>query len=260
MDLFELQSTHYLLIADYYRRLPIIRRLSGLSSQSVIGQLKSIFSEYGIPMTVMSDNGPQFANEEFKTFTKQYRFNHITSSPCYVQSNGFIESMVQTIKMTMKMCLASGHDFNLAMLVYRATPQSNKLPSPAEMLNNRKFRALLPMCSLQTIYQREAVCEQMLQQQVKQSAHYCRSAKDLSPLYPNQPVYVQPDPKSLWKSGIVTEIPSEHKLCSYTVQTEDASVLCCNRRFIKPSVAPQHQLEETEATPVSNQVTQVVYQ
>ena len=80
-DLFELQSTHYLLVADYYSRFPIIRRLSGLSSQSVIGQMKSIFSEYGIPMTVMSDNGPQLASEEFKTFTKQYRFTHITSPP-----------------------------------------------------------------------------------------------------------------------------------------------------------------------------------
>ena len=86
-----------------------------------------------------------------------------------------------------------------------------------------------------------------------------KSAKDLSALHPNQPVYVQPDPKSLWKPGIVTEIPSEHKLRSYTIQTEDGSVLHHNRRFIKPSVAPQHQPEEPEATQVSNQATQVVY-
>ena len=142
-------------------------RLSGLTTQSVIGQLKSIFSEYGIPVTVMSDNGPQFASIEFKEFSRQYRFNHITSSPHYVQANGFIECMVQTVKMSMKKCLASGHDFNLAMLVYRATPQSNKLPSPAEMLNNRKLRALLPMHSVQTAHQREAVHDQMLMQQAR---------------------------------------------------------------------------------------------
>ena len=111
----------------------------------------------------MSDNGPQFASEKFKTFTKQYRFDHIASSPCYVQSNGFIECMVQTIKMSMKKCLAM--------------PQSNKLPSPAEMLNNRKFKALLPMHSLQTTHQRDAVHEQIIQQQVKQSAYHNKSAK-----------------------------------------------------------------------------------
>ena len=147
-DLFELQGKHYLLVADYYSRFSVIRRLSGLTTQSVIGQMKSIFSEYGIPVTVMSDNGPQFASTELNEFSRQYRFSHITSSPHYAQANGFIEHMVQTVKMSMKKCLASGHDFNLAMLVYRAIPQSIKLPSPAEMLNNRKFRVLLPMCSV----------------------------------------------------------------------------------------------------------------
>ena len=208
-DLFEVQGKHYLLTADYYSRFPVIRRLSGLTSQPVIGQLKSIFSEYGIPMTVMSDNGPQFASTEFKEFSRQYRFSHITSSPLYAQANGFIERMVQAIKMAMRKCLASGHDFNLAMLVYRATPLSNTLPSPAEMLNNRKFRALLPMRSVQTAHQRETGYDQMLMQQVRQSTHYNKSARHLPPLHPNQPVYVQQDPKSLWKPAIVTEIPSD---------------------------------------------------
>ena len=109
------------------------------------------------------------------------------------------------------------------MLVYRATPQSNKLPSPAEMLNNRKFRALLSMHSVQTPYQREAVHDQMLMQQAKQSAHYNKSTRYLPPLHPNQPVFVQQDSKSLWKPAIVTEIPSDYKACSYRVQTEDGS-------------------------------------
>ena len=155
--MFELQGKHCLLVADYYSRFPVTRRLSGLTTQSVIGQLKSIFSGYGIPMTVLSDNGPQFASTEFKEFSRQNRFSHISSSPCYAQANGFIECMVQTVKMSMKKCLASGHDFNLAMLDYRTTPQSNKLPSPVEILNNRKLRALLPMHSVQTAYQRQAV-------------------------------------------------------------------------------------------------------
>ena len=195
---------------------------------------------------------------EFKEFSGQYRFSHVTSSPHYAQANEFIECMVQTLKMSMKKCLASGHDFNLAMLVYRATPQSNKLPPPAEMLNNRKFRALLPMRSVQTAHQREAVHDQMLMQQARQSPHYNKSARDLPPLHPNQPVYLQQDPKSLWKPAIVTEIPSDYKSCSYTVQTEDGSQLNCNRRFIKPKAVPQHQPKEPETTPVSAQTTPVV--
>ena len=91
--LFELQGKHYLLVADYYSRFPVVRRLSGLTTQSVIGQLKSIFSEYGIPVT-QSHNGPQFASTEFKEFSRQYRFSHIILSPHYVQANGFIEHVM----------------------------------------------------------------------------------------------------------------------------------------------------------------------
>ena len=206
----------------------------------------------------MSDNGPQFASTEFEEFSRQYSFSHITSSPCYAQANGFIEHMVQTVKMSMKKVLASGHDFNLAMLVYGAIPQSNKLPSPAEMFNKRKLGALLPICSMQTAYQRETVHDQMLMQQAKQSAHYNKSARDLPPLHPNQPVCVQQDPKSLWKPALVTEIPSDYKSHSYTAQTEEGSQLHHNRRFMKPNVVPQLHPEEPEATPVSAQTTPVV--
>ena len=170
-DLFELQGKHYLLVADYYSRFPVIRRLSGLTTWSIIGQLKSIFSEHGIPMTVMSDNGPPFASTEFKEFSRQYRFSHITSPSCYVQANGFIEHMVQTVKMSMKKCLASGHDFNLAML----STEQHLSPKNYPHLQ----RCSTTLHSVQTAYQRQAVHDQILMQQARQSAHYNKSARDL---------------------------------------------------------------------------------
>ena len=102
-----------------------------------------MFSEYGIPQTVVTDNGPPFSSKEFAAFANQYCLDHITSSPCYPQSNGFIERMVQTVKQSMKECAAGGHDPNLAMLVYRATPLTTSIPSPGELLNGQKYRALL---------------------------------------------------------------------------------------------------------------------
>ena len=96
----------------------------------------------------MSDNGPQFASKEFEAFASQYCFDHITSSPRYPQSNGMIERMVQTVKHCMKKCAEARHDPYLAVLIYRATPLSNSIPSPAELLNGRKYRALLPTRTL----------------------------------------------------------------------------------------------------------------
>ena len=46
----------------------------------------------------MSDNGPQYSAEVYKTFAKGYQFTHVTSSPYHPQSNGEAERAVGTIK------------------------------------------------------------------------------------------------------------------------------------------------------------------
>ena len=53
-----------------------------------------------------------------KQFTKDYGFEHITSSPRYPQSNGEVESAVQTLKAI----LNKTNDEYLGLLSYRNTP------------------------------------------------------------------------------------------------------------------------------------------
>ena len=97
-DLFELNGKQYILIADYYSRYPEVIRLTSTTSASVISAMKSVFSQHGIPHTVVSDSGPQYDSNEMKEFASLYGFNHITTSPCYPQSNSFAERMVKTVK------------------------------------------------------------------------------------------------------------------------------------------------------------------
>ena len=49
---------------------------------------KCSFSRYGVPDTLITDNGPQFTCEEFTAFSKDRGFEHITSSLQYPQLNG----------------------------------------------------------------------------------------------------------------------------------------------------------------------------
>ena len=51
-----------------------------------------------MPEEVVSDNGPQFSLRTFQNFSREYGFEHITSSPLYPQSNGEAERAIRTVK------------------------------------------------------------------------------------------------------------------------------------------------------------------
>ena len=67
-DLFVLKGATYLLVVDYYSRFPEVIQLKSTTSQSVIDALKAVFARYGIPETLVSDNGPQYSSTEFAEF------------------------------------------------------------------------------------------------------------------------------------------------------------------------------------------------
>ena len=54
------------------------------------------------------------------------------------------ERCVQTMKASLIKTTEEGEDMNLALLPYKTTPLSHRLPSPAELLNSRKYKNLLP--------------------------------------------------------------------------------------------------------------------
>ena len=60
------------------------------------------------------------------------------------QSNGEAEIFVRTVKDTLTKVYQSGQDPDMALLCYRSTPINSKLPSPAELMNSRRYTTLLP--------------------------------------------------------------------------------------------------------------------
>ena len=96
-DLFELNGDKYVLVVDYFSRFPEVIKLSFTTSAVVIAAFKSLFSRFGIPEVVRSDNGPQFSSLDFAKFADLYGFQHLTSSPRYPQSNRLAERTIQTV-------------------------------------------------------------------------------------------------------------------------------------------------------------------
>jgi hypothetical protein len=110
----------------------------------VILKLRNHFGRYGRPNRVISDNGPQFAAEEFATFAGAWDFEHITSSPGNSKANGKAEAAVKTAKMLIRKALEARTDPYLAILDYRNTPTQGMESSPVQRLMNRRTRTLVP--------------------------------------------------------------------------------------------------------------------
>ena len=136
-DLFMLNGLNYILLIDYFSRYPEVVELTSTSG-SIITALKSIFSRHGVPEVLVSDNGPQYASQEFTCFARKYDFAHVTSSPHFPQSNGQAER-------TVKKLLGDSEDPYTALLCYRATPLPWCNLSPSELLMGRRLRTNLPV-------------------------------------------------------------------------------------------------------------------
>ena len=65
-------------------------------------EIKATFARFGIPTTVITDNGPQFDSQDMKEFAKAYEFQHTTTSPYYPQANGLAERMVKNCQEIVK--------------------------------------------------------------------------------------------------------------------------------------------------------------
>ena len=155
---------------------------------------------------------------------------HRVTSPTNAQSNGQAEHFVQTIKNSVTKAIEGGEDLHLAILSYITRPLNHCLPSPAELLNSRKFRCLLPLWTQQQNH--ICQCRKVMQHQKhEQARYYNRIAKDLSSLKTGDAVYIQLVPNvRKWSLTIIIETLSAR---SYRVKTPKGGVYTRNRKFIR---------------------------
>ena len=115
------------------------------TSHAVVAATADIFSEHGVPEKVVSDNGPHYDCVNYKKFAQEWRFEHVTSSPHFQQSNGFVERSIQTAKRTLLKAKERNMNPCKAMLCLRTTPLDHHPPSPSELLYARKLKGDLPI-------------------------------------------------------------------------------------------------------------------
>ena len=78
MDLFTLGDKDVLITVEYTTNYFEMDLPPDKTSDGVITKCKINFSLYGIPLEIISDNGPQFTAEKFKQFAQESNFTHET--------------------------------------------------------------------------------------------------------------------------------------------------------------------------------------
>jgi len=164
-------SNMWLICVDAHSKWPEVFNLGhNTTSHRVICCLREVFSRFGLPETIVSDNGPQFTSQEFATFCRSNGIRHSTSSPYHPRSNGQAERFVKTFKQSVGK--GKNNDVNVSLcsflLTYRCTPHATTGVSPYESLLKLKPRTKMDLLKpdpnarvrqqQENIVQRSAVC------------------------------------------------------------------------------------------------------
>ena len=71
----------FLLIVDAHSKWPEVYEMPSTTSSATVRVLRHLFAAYGLPLQLVSDNGPQFTSEEFTAFIKSNGVRHTRSAP-----------------------------------------------------------------------------------------------------------------------------------------------------------------------------------
>ena len=89
---------------------------------------KNIVCRFGVPHSIVSDNGPQFISKAFHKFCMEYRIKNVYSTPRYPQSNGQAEVTNKTLLGYLKKLLTTVkgkwmNELPIELWAYRTTPK-----------------------------------------------------------------------------------------------------------------------------------------
>lgn len=97
LDLFTVQNEKYLTIVDAFSKYGQAYHLRDGTAISVIQSLMSFFTHHGVPLTIVSDQGPEFNNQLFTEFVKFHKIQHHKILAHAPNDNGMVERFHSTI-------------------------------------------------------------------------------------------------------------------------------------------------------------------
>ena len=145
-----LPTGEYLLVVqDMYSRFPAVEILHSTKAPSVISALDRIMSNFGIPDTLGSDNGPPYNSDDLDKFAVYMGYSHDKKTPYAPWANGMAETFMRSLKKLMQTCKIEQSNWRQQLQrflrAYRAAPHKSTGFAPSTvMFNGRRYKTRLP--------------------------------------------------------------------------------------------------------------------
>ena len=137
-----------LVVVDDFSRFAVCEVVKATSANQLTSTLNKVFSIFGVPKRIRSDNGPPFQAHELKEFLLALGIQHHRITPLWPQANGIVERFMKQINKSRRCCNAQHESFepqlHLMVRNYNACPHSATGHSPFSLMFGRSPRTTLP--------------------------------------------------------------------------------------------------------------------
>ena len=232
----------FLVVVDAHSKWLEVFPMKTATSETTIRELRRLFSQFGLPEHIVTDNGSQFTSVQFKNFLIKNNIRHTCSAPGHPATNGLAERYVGYFKHQLKKM----KDINISveeklarfLLSYRTTPHPSTNEAPCVVLMKKQLRTRLSAVQPSLQLRKEA---EVLEKNFHSQKYIV-----------GQPVYalnLRPGPR--WLPGIIVDVLNRN----YSVQI-DGMVIKRHEEQLRPrsvavqkNIAPLNPLEGLNPTP-----------
>ncbi|XP_052749773.1 uncharacterized protein K02A2.6-like [Galleria mellonella] len=206
------EGKYWVVVVDALSKWIEVRPMTKTTTVKLCAKLDGIFTTFGLPKIIVSDNGPQFTSHEFENYCKQYGILHIRVSPYHPRSNGLAERLVRTFKTRLSASNEDGANLKQRLrnflFSYRNTPHSTTGKSPAQIMFGHQLN-----CVFDNL--RPDLRKTLNFKQLQTNLHGDQPLKEFKS---GDPVYIRTRNESTWHPATVTLRTHRY---SYLVQTPD---------------------------------------
>ena len=130
------RGKYYLVVVDSFSKWIEVEEMTTITAQATVSRLMTIFSRFGLPDLIVSDNGPTFVSAEFQAFLTRNGIVHRTTAPYMPSSNGLAERAVRELKTRLSKMTSTpvGDRISKWLFFYRTTPHSTTGETPSRLL------------------------------------------------------------------------------------------------------------------------------